>query len=165
MRLILFLSLVTLSVLVGCQRDKMNSKDLTTVNVKRSLPASLPETGTLPETKEQPSVQAPEATRTLTKDTPTSQPETTKKQNTEQNIKKTTTRSYHIIVASHPREELAQKDVAQLKAKGYTNARIITKDGRYRVSIANNTDKQEGTKQRNELAEQLGQSDIWIMLY
>ena len=46
MRLILFLSLVTLSVLVGCQRDKMNSKDLTTVNVKRSLPASLPETGT-----------------------------------------------------------------------------------------------------------------------
>ena len=68
-------------------------------------------------------------------------------------------------MASHPREELAQKDVAQLKAKGYTNARIITKDGRYRVSIANNTDKQEATKQRNELAEQLGQSDIWIMLY
>ena len=68
-------------------------------------------------------------------------------------------------MASHPREELAQKDVAQLKAKGYTDARIITKDGRYRVSIANNADKQEATKQRNELAEQLGQSDIWIMLY
>ena len=82
MRLILFLSLVTLSVLVGCQRDKMNSKDLTTVNVKRSLPASLPETGTLPEAKEQSSAQGPEVTRTLTKDTPTSQPETTKKQNT-----------------------------------------------------------------------------------
>lgn len=163
MKLVLFLSLITLSVLVGCQRDKMNSKNLTTVNVKRSLPASLPETSTPPETKEQPSVQGSEATQTLTKDT--SQPETAKKQNTEQNIKKTTTRSYHIIVASHPREELAEKDVAQLKAKGYGDARIITKDGRYRVSIANNADKQEATKQRNDLAEQLGQSDIWIMLY
>lgn len=163
MKLVLFLSLITLSVLVGCQRDKMNSKNLTSVNVKRSLATSLPETSTPPETKKQSSVQAPEATRTLTKDTP--QPETAKKQNTEQNIKKTTTRSYHIIVASHPREELAQKDVAHLKAKGYTDARIITKDGRYRVSIANNADKQEATKQRNELAEQLGQSDIWIMLY
>lgn len=163
MRLILFLSLITLSVLVGCQRDKMNPKNLTTVNVKRSLPTSLPETGTPSETKEQPLAQGPEATRALIKDTPA--PENVKKQNTEQKVKTTTTRSYHIIVASHPREELARKDVAQLKAKGYVDAQIITKDGRYRVSITNNADKQEATKQRNLLAEQLGQSDIWIMLY
>ena len=94
-----------------------------------------------------------------------SRQETGKQQGTEQNIKKTNTRSYHIIVASHPRENLAEKDVTQLKAKGFQNAQIITKDQRYRVSIANYTDKQEATKQRDLLATQLGQSDIWIMLY
>ena len=62
-------------------------------------------------------------------------------------------------------ENLAEKDVTQLKAKGFPNAQIITKDQRYRVSIANYTDKQEATKQRDLLATQLGQSDIWIMLY
>ena len=94
-----------------------------------------------------------------------SRQETGKQQGTEQNIKKTNTRSYHIIVASHPRENLAEKDVTQLKAKGFPEAQIITKDQRYRVSIANYTDKQEATKQRDLLATQLGQSDIWIMLY
>ena len=94
-----------------------------------------------------------------------SQQQTTKKQGTEQNIKKTNTKSYHIIVASHPRENLAENDVTQLKAKGFPDAQIIIKDQRYRVSIANYTDKQEATKQRDLLATQLGQSDIWIMLH
>lgn len=55
--------------------------------------------------------------------------------------------------------------MTQLKAKGFQSAQIIIKDQRYRVSIANYTDKQEATKQRDLLATQLGQSDIWIMLY
>ena len=42
MKPVLFLSFVLMLSFVGCQRDKMNSKNLTTVNVKRSLPASLP---------------------------------------------------------------------------------------------------------------------------
>ena len=42
MKLVLFLSFVLMLPFIGCQRDKMNSKNLTTVNVKRSLPASLP---------------------------------------------------------------------------------------------------------------------------
>ena len=130
MKLVLFLSFVLILPFIGCQRDKMNSKNLTTVNVKRNLPASL-------------------SGNTVS----------------EQNIKKTNTRSYHIIVASHPRENLAEKDVTQLKAKGFQSAQIIIKDQRYRVSIANYTDKQEATKQRDLLATQLGQSDIWIMLY
>ena len=41
MKLVLFLSFVLMLPFAGCQRDKMNSKNLTTVNVKRSLPASL----------------------------------------------------------------------------------------------------------------------------
>ena len=122
----------------------MNSKNLTTTNVKRSLPASLPENHVSLDTiKQNPSQDANNTTIAS-------------------NVK---TRSYHIIVASHPRENLAEKDVTQLKAKGFPEAQIITKDQRYRVSIANYTDKQEATKQRDLLATQLGQSDIWIMLY
>ena len=144
MKLVLFLSFVLMLPFIGCQRDKMNSKNLTTTNVKRSLPASLPENHVSLDTiRQSPSQDANNTTITS-------------------NVK---TRSYHIIVASHPRENLAEKDVTQLKAKGFPEAQIITKDQRYRVSIANYTDKQEATKQRDLLATQLGQSDIWIMLY
>ena len=144
MKLVLFLSFVLMLPFIGCQRDKMNSKNLTTVNVKRNLPASLPGNNVSLDTiRQSPSQDANNTTITS-------------------NVK---TRSYHIIVASHPRENLAEKDLTQLKAKGFPNAQIITKDQRYRVSIANYTDKQEATKQRDLLATQLGQSDIWIMLY
>ena len=144
MKLVLFLSFVLMLPFIGCQRDKMNSTNLTTVNVKRNLPASLPGNNVSLDTiRQSPSQDANNTTITS-------------------NVK---TRSYHIIVASHPRENLAEKDVTQLKAKGFPNAQIITKDQRYRVSIANYTDKQEATKQRDLLATQLGQSDIWIMLY
>ena len=144
MKLVLFLSFVLMLPFIGCQRDKMNSKNLTTVNVKRNLPASLPGNNVSLDTiRQSPSQDANNTTITS-------------------NVK---TRSYHIIVASHPRENLAEKDVTQLKAKGFQNAQIITKDQRYRVSIANYTDKQEATKQRDLLATQLEQSDIWIMLY
>ena len=165
MKLALFLSFVLMLPFIGCQRDKMNSKNLTTTNVKRSLPASLPENQVSLDTiKQNPSQDANNTTIASNVKLSPSRQETGKQQGTEQNIKKTNTRSYHIIVASHPRENLAEKDVTQLKAKGFPEAQIITKDQRYRVSIAN-TDKQEATKQRDLLATQLGQSDIWIMLY
>ena len=166
MKLGLFLSFVVMLRFIGCQRDKMNSKNLTTTNVKRSLPASLPENQVSLDTiKQNPSQDANNTTIASNVKLSPSRQETGKQQGTEQNIKKTNTRSYHIIVASHPRENLAEKDVTQLKAKGFPEAQIITKDQRYRVSIANYTDKQEATKQRDLLATQLGQSDIWIMLY
>ena len=144
MKLVLFLSFVLMLPFIGCQRDKMNSKNLTTVNEKRNLTASLPGNNVSLDTIRQSPSQDANNTTIVS------------------NVK---TRSYHIIVASHPRENLAEKDVTQLKAKGFPNAQIITKDQRYRVSIANYTDKQEATKQRDLLATQLGQSDIWIMLY
>ena len=166
MKLALFLSFVLMLPFIGCQRDKMNSKNLTTTNVKRSLPASLPENQVSLDTiKQNPSQDANNTTIASNVKLSPSRQETGKQQGTEQNIKKTNTRSYHIIVASHPRENQAEKDVTQLKAKGFPEAQIITKDQRYRVSIANYTDKQEATKQRDLLATQLGQSDIWIMLY
>ena len=166
MKLALFLSFVLMLPFIGCQRDKMNSKNLTTTNVKRSLPASLPENHVSLDTiKQNPSQDANNTTIASNVKLSPSRQETGKQQGTEQNIKKTNTKSYHIIVASHPRENLAENDVTQLKAKGFPEAQIITKDQRYRVSIANYTDKQEATKQRDLLATQLGQSDIWIMLY
>ena len=166
MKPVVFLSFVLILSFIGCQRDKMNSKNLTTTNVKRSLPASLPENHVSLDTiKQNPSQDANNTTIASNVKLSPSRQETGKQQGTEQNIKKTNTRSYHIIVASHPRENLAEKDVTQLKAKGFPEAQIITKDQRYRVSIANYTDKQEATKQRDLLATQLGQSDIWIMLY
>ena len=161
MKPVLFLSFVLMLSFVGCQRDKMNSKNLTTVNVKRSLPASISANHVSLDTiKQNYSQDTNNTTITSNVKTLPSQQQTTKKQGTEQNIK-----SYHIIVASHPRENLAENDVTQLKAKGFPDAQIIIKDQRYRVSIANYTDKQEATKQRDLLATQLGQSDIWIMLH
>ena len=166
MKLVLFLSFVLMLPFVSCQRDKMNSKNLTTVNVKRSLPASLPGNhAPLDTIRQNPSQDANNTTIASNVKTSPSRQQTGKTKGTEQNIKKTNTRSYHIIVASHPRANRAEKDVIQLKAKGFPEAQIITKDQRYRVSIANYTDKQEATKQRDLLATQLGQSDIWIMLY
>lgn len=165
MKLVLFLSFVLILPFIGCQRDKMNSKNLTTVNVKRNLPASLSGNTVSLDTIAKPSRDNNNTTIASNVKISPSRQETGKQQGTEQNIKKTNTRSYHIIVASHPRENLAEKDVTQLKAKGFQSAQIIIKDQRYRVSIANYTDKQEATKQRDLLATQLGQSDIWIMLY
>lgn len=166
MKPVLFLSFVLMLSFVGCQRDKMNSKNLTTVNVKRSLLASISANHVSLDTiKQNYSQDTNNTTITSNVKTLPSQQQTTKKQGTEQNIKKTNTKSYHIIVASHPQENLAENDVTQLKAKGFPDAQIIIKDQRYRVSIANYTDKQEATKQRDLLATQLGQSDIWIMLH
>ena len=166
MKFVLFLSFVLMLPFIGCQRDKMNSKHLTTANVKRSLPASLPGNNVSLDTiRQNPSLDTNNTTIVSNVKSSSSQQQTGKLKGTEQNIKKTNTRSYHIIVASHPRENLARKDVAKLKAQGFPEAQIITKDQRYRVSIANYTDKQEATKQRDLLATRLGQSDIWIMLY
>ena len=138
MKFVLFLSFIALPFLFGCQRDKMTSNNLTTINVKRELPPANTEATS-------PAKTPPPASLTVKPATPA--------------------KSYHIIVASHPGEKLAQEAVARLKARGYGDARVINKDQRYRVSIANDPDKQEATKKRNELAIQLKQEDIWITLY
>ena len=149
MKFVSFLSFIALLFLSGCQRDKMSPNNLTTVNVKRELPPA--------------NTEATSPVKTPTRET-TAEVKTAP--SVSQTVKPATpAKSYHIIVASHPNEKLAREDVARLKALGYNDARIITKDQRYRVSIANNPDKQEATKKRNELALQLKQEDIWITLY
>lgn len=128
MKLVLFLSFVLMLPFAGCQRDKMNSKNLTTVNVKRSLPASLSgNTVSLDTIRQNPSRDNNNTTIASNVKISPSRQETGKQQGTEQNIKKTNTRSYHIIVASHPRENLAEKDVTQLKPKVSKTHRSLPK--------------------------------------
>ena len=116
MKLVLFLSFVLILPFIGCQRDKMNYKNLTTVNVKRNLPVSLSgNTVSLDTIRQKPSRDNNNTTIVSNVKISPSRQETGKQQGTEQNIKKTNTRSYHIIVASHPRENLAEKDVTQPK--------------------------------------------------
>lgn len=158
MKTILFLSFILIFANIGCQRKKMDAKDLTTMRVKR-------EQKLVPQDTETHKL-------TITSQTPPLLPKEPEQQNvTQQKIEqpntppKKKTKSYHIIVASHPREDLAKDDVEQLKNNGFPEAQIIIKDQRYRVSIAHYTDKQEAARQRDLIANQLGKNDLWVMLY
>ena len=84
MKLALFLSFVLMLPFIGCQRDKMNSKNLTTTNVKRSLPASLPENHVSLDTiKQNPSQDANNTTIASNVKLSPSRQETGKQQGTE----------------------------------------------------------------------------------
>ena len=167
MKLILFLSLITLLSFASCQREKLNSKNTTTVNVKRDLPAPSGETAVTPDLPEKHASTEVKPNILPSTNTPiaTSRPEVKKEPATPTKTVTPSTKIYHIIAASHPREELAEATLARLKAEGYTDARIIFKDNRYRVSIASYKDQQEATAQRKVLADKLGQEDLWIMVY
>lgn len=140
----------------------MNPNHLTSANVKRDLSvgAKTPVSAvkdTLPGNQAAPGTSTTVAVN--------QQPAVQEKQETGLTSPTRATRSYHIIVGSHPREELAQAAVDRLKAKGYQDARIVNKDSRYRVSIANYPDKQEAFAKREELARELNQEDIWILVH
>lgn len=162
MKFVAFLSFITLLSLSGCRSDKMNPNHLTSVNVKRDLsavsktPASLVE-ATAPGNAA--------ASGTSTAVAVIQQPAAQEKQDTGLTPPARAVRSYHIIVGSHPREELAQAAVDRLKANGYKDASVVSKDQRYRVSIANYPDKQEAFAKREELARELNQEDIWILVH
>ena len=89
MKLVLFLSFVLMLPFVGCQRDKMNSKNLTTVNVKRNLPVSLSgNTVSLDTIRQKNSQDNNNTTIASNMKISPSRQETGKQQGTEQNIKK-----------------------------------------------------------------------------
>lgn len=157
---------VMLLPVVSCQRNKLNSNELTTVHVKRDLPAPLTKPDTTTNRSEAKDTVEFNVASTLTpKKENAPRPELKKEGISRPNATKTNSKSYHIIVASHPNKNLAEQTLAKLHAKGYDDAQIIMKDNRYRVSIGNYTDKKEAFEQRDKLAEQLGQDDLWITLY
>ena len=73
------------------------------------------------------------------------------------------TKTYHIIVASLPSRRGADETLSQYTAKGYTNASIIERDDRVRISLTQFADKDEA----NEYLKTLRQSDefqnAWLL--
>lgn len=150
MKHLLFISLILLSILPGCRERKMNAKEFTSANVIRHLPA-------------------PPREKNVPKDTATVEKKVTPPPRPSDNKPTTTpaarTKSYHIIVASHPRQSLAEADVQKLREQGYNDACILQKDNRFRVSIAHFADKNEALKERTRLIDTLGQDDLWVGYY
>ena len=134
----------------SCQQNKLEPKHLTTVSVKRDLSALHKDT--LASSRKQ--TVAPQASSTVqpvapTPTRPTAPPPTPSKQ-------------YHIIAASHPKPQMAEKSVLKLKAKGLSQVQILLKEQRYRVSIAHHPNKQKALQLLDSLATVLNQDDLWI---
>lgn len=73
--------------------------------------------------------------------------------------------SYHVIVASCIPLEDAQKEVSKLKEMGYSEAQIIHKGEKIRISILNNTIKEEAYKELNKIRSNEKFYDAWIFTY
>ena len=130
----------------------MNAKEFTTANVIRHLP----------ENRQEQPIPTPKDTAVIEeKATPAPQPAT----DTTPIIPAVKTKSYHIIVASHPRQSLAEADVRKLREQGYNDACILQKDNRFRVSIAHFSNRNEALKERTRLIDTLGQDDLWVGYY
>lgn len=144
MNLKTLLLLVIVILVHGCHYNKLDTKYLTTVNVKRDIPVSVKDS--IPEPVTQPSLPASsQKEEVVTSPSPL--------------------QNYHIIAASHPTASMAEESVARFRAKGLSQAQIIRKDNRYRVSIAHSPDRQQALRQRDSLAVFLGQNDLWLMRY
>lgn len=143
-------TLLLLVILVpGCHYNKLDTKYLTTVNVKRNIPVSVKDS-------------IPEPVTQLTVTQPSLPPSP---QDEETVISPSPLQNYHIIAASHPTASMAEESVARFRAKGLSQAQIIRKDNRYRVSIVHSPDRQQALRQRDSLAVFLGQNDLWLMRY
>jgi len=68
---------------------------------------------------------------------------------------------FHLIIASFPQSDLAIRHVGQLVAMGYSEARSLRSDGRYRVSIQSFSSFDEAARRRNDLENQF--EGIWIL--
>ncbi len=152
MKHLLFISFILLSILPGCRERKMNAKEFTTANVIRHLPENR---------REQPTPTPKDTAVIEEKATPAPRPAT----DTTPIIPAVKTKSYHIIVASHPRQSLAEADVRKLREQGYNDACILQKDNRFRVSIAHFSNRNEALKERTRLIDTLGQDDLWVGYY
>ena len=152
MKILLFL--VILVSFCNCQHPKSDVRQLTTTSVIRDVSTSLKDT-LVPSKKE--TVPVPEESTSFTP-----KPESSPKE-----VQKTasSTVNYHVIVASHPRAELAEETLNNLKNKGYSDARMITKDNRFRVSIAHYASKEEALQQINTWKKHLNRDDLWVLRY
>lgn len=161
MKFVAFLLFISLFSLFGCRSDKMNPNHLTSANVKRDMSIGSRTTASPAETTAPGNQAAPGTSTTVA----VIQQSAIQEKEARLTPSARAARNYYIIVGSHPREELAQAAVDRLKTNGYKDACVVSKDQRYRVSIANYPDKQEAFAKRKELARELKQEDIWILAH
>jgi len=136
----------------SCQPNKLEPKHLTTVSVKRDLSALHKDT--LASSPVQPVVPKASSTAQPIATTPT-----------QSTGNATPAKQYHIIAASHPNPQMAEKSVLKLKAKGLSQVQILLKEQRYRVSIAHHSNKQRALQLLDSLTTVLNQDDLWITRY
>lgn len=72
-------------------------------------------------------------------------------------------KTYHIIVASLPSHRGADETLEQFAAKGYTNATIVERDDRVRISLAQFADKDEANEYLKELRQQEDFQNAWLL--
>jgi hypothetical protein len=70
---------------------------------------------------------------------------------------------YHIIIASVANTKDAEAMAGELKAKGYTGAKVLTGDGKIRVSIMSCADREDANRQLLKLRENEAYKNAWML--
>ena len=73
------------------------------------------------------------------------------------------TKTYHIIVASLPSHRGADETLAQYTRQGYTNASLVERDDRVRISLVQFTDKDEANKYLSTLRQNEKFQNAWLL--
>lgn len=69
--------------------------------------------------------------------------------------------TYYLIVGSFRERSQAETEVRRLKSGGYADARVVEKDGNFRISIYDFTDLEQAQNMRRQMDAVF--KDIWIM--
>lgn len=151
-KILLFLAILFL--FSHCQHNKLDPKELTTASVIRDLSAVL---------KDSIAAQK-EDTTAIRKEDSVNSLQTEIPSRTDRIIT-SPTENYYIIIASYPEQSSAEKRLNRLVEQGYTESRIITKNNRFRVSVAHYKDKEEAIRQTNDWKKRLNRDDLWVIRY
>lgn len=95
------------------------------------------------------------------KEVKVNQPEKTMKATETKVVEKTF--PYHIIIASVANTKDAEAMAGELKAKGYTGAKVLTGDGKIRVSIMSCADREDANRQLLKLRENEAYKNAWML--
>lgn len=152
MKILLFLAILFL--FGHCQHNKLDSKKLTTASVTRDLTAVLKD-----------SIVTPKEDTTAIRQEQKTEPLQTESPSRKDRIVTSPTESYYVIVASYPELSSAEKRLNRLVEQGYTESRIITKNNRFRVSVARYRDKEEAIRKTNDWKKRLDRDDLWVIRY
>lgn len=72
-------------------------------------------------------------------------------------------KTYHIIVASLPNHRGAEETLGKYIAKGYTNASLVERDDRVRISLIQYTDKDEANEHLKALRNDPAFQNAWLL--